>query len=271
MGFFKALFLGILQGLTEFLPVSSSGHLKLAEYYLKVSESTGGSFDVFVHLGTLVAVMIYFRSTLWDMIQALMVWKPQVNQQKHRHNRLLIVYLIISTLVTGIIYLIFKDTLDSLFTNAKPMFVAFMLLITGVLLFISDYIKSTPIPAFSMGFIRSVIIGLGQGIAIIPGISRSGTTIAVSLMCGVKRKDAAHYSFLLSIPAIIAANLSVFKDIKALDKHMIFSYFVGFIASAIAGYAVIALLMNLIRQNKLKYFAFYCWAVGLIVILISVL
>ena len=270
MGFFKAILLGLIQGLTEFLPVSSSGHLKLMQYFLKTTEEAGGTFDIFLHLGTLLAVLIYFRKTILDLITSLFYWKNPIDHPQHRYNRLLILYLGIATLVTGVFYFIFKDGLDSLFANMKPGLVALMLIITGALLYISDLMHGNGIPANSMGWVRSVIIGLGQGIAIIPGISRSGTTIAVSLFTGIKRKDAAQFSFLLSIPAILGANLSVYSELSNLKVSQFFVYLAGFLAAAVSGYAVISLLIGLIRRNKLKYFAYYCWALAITVFIILV-
>lgn len=270
MGFFKAILLGLVQGLTEFLPVSSSGHLKLMQYFLKTTEEAGGTFDIFVHLGTLLAVVIYFRKTILDLICSLFHWKNPIDHPQHRYNRLMILYLGIATLVTGLFYLLLQDSLDALFANMKPGMVAAMLIITGALLYVSDLMHGNGIPANSMGWVRSVIIGLGQGIAIIPGISRSGTTIAVSLFTGIKRKDAAQFSFLLSIPAILGANISVFKEISHLKAGHFLVYIAGLMAAALSGYAVISLLIGLIRRNKLKYFAYYCWALAITVFIILV-
>ena len=270
MGFLKAILLGLVQGLTEFLPVSSSGHLKLMQYFLKTTETAGGTFDIFLHLGTLLAVLVYFRVMIWDLISSLFHWKNPVDHPKHRYNRLLVLYLGIATVVTGVFYLVFKDTLDSLFAEMKPGLIAVMLIITGALLYISDLIHTNDIPANSMGVGRSMMIGLAQGIAIIPGISRSGTTIAVSLFSGIKRKDAAQFSFLLSIPAILGANISVFSELSSLKAEHLFVYLAGFFAAAVSGYAVISLLIGLIRRNKLKYFAYYCWALAVTVFIILV-
>ncbi len=268
MGIFKAALLGIVQGLAEFLPISSSGHLKLAQILLHTQESGGAAFDIFLHLGTLVAVLIYFRKTLWSLVVSLFRWRKSLDNQVHYHNRLWILYLGISTLITGVFYLVFQDFLDRLFENPNPLLIALMLSITGLLVFISDKIKDCRIPASSMGVMRSIIIGLGQGVAIIPGISRSGTTIAVSLMTGVKRKDAAHYSFLLSIPAILGANLKELSALSSLHPTLILPYLVGFICAAVSGYAVISLLIGIIRQSKLKYFSYYCWLIALITVFI---
>lgn len=271
MGFIKAALLGIIQGLTEFLPISSSGHLKLAQILFKTQESAGSAFDIFLHLGTLVAVLIYYRKVIWSLVVSLFRWRNGLDNQVHYHNRLWIAYLLVSTFCTGVFYLLFKDYLDSLFANPNPLLIAVNLSITGILIYISDHIKDCRIPASSMGLMRSIFIGLGQGVAIVPGISRSGTTIAVSLITGVKRKDAAQYSFLLSIPAILGANLSEIETLRSLNGSDFLNYFTGFMCAAISGYAVIALLINFIRQSKLKYFSYYCWMVALTTLIIVII
>ena len=268
MGFFKAILLGIIQGLAEFLPISSSGHLKLAQYFLHTEEAAGSEFDIFLHLGTLVAVLIYFRKEIWALCISLFKLKNNLDNQVHYHNRLWILYLGLSTATTLVFYLVFQDWLDKLFDKPNPLIIALMLSITGLIVFISDKVKNCRIPAFSMGFIRSVIIGLGQGIAIIPGISRSGTTIAVSLFCGIKRKDAARYSFLLSTPAILGANLKELSSFKELQSSELAIYLAGFVSAAVVGYAVISLLISFIQNSKLKYFSYYCWALALVTVLI---
>ncbi|MDP2173263.1 MAG: undecaprenyl-diphosphate phosphatase [Candidatus Cloacimonadaceae bacterium] len=260
MNFFTSILMGILQGLTEFLPVSSSGHLVLAGHLFGIKED-GNIFEVFLHLGTLMAVLIYFRKTLWDLVVSLTSWRGTLRSQVHRHNRLILLYLIIATIGTSIIYLLFGDFFKSLYD--KPMVVAFMLLITGSVVFISDYVKTGSIPSNSMGIIRALIIGLAQGLAIIPGLSRSGATIGTSLYCGLKRKDAAYFSFLLSIPAILAANISEFGALRQLETKQFSIYLGGFLASFAVGYLVMSILIQLIQQNKLKYFAYYCWFIGL--------
>lgn len=262
MNFLQAIFLGIVQGLTEFIPVSSSGHLVLTQHFFGMESSDSITFEIFMHLGTLLAVLIFFRKQIWELIRSLFCWKPNLDSEPHRQNRALIVYLIVATFVTGIFYLIFKDMLKQAYQY--PLFVSFMLLITGAMIFASDFVKNTSTPASGTGFLKSALIGLAQGFAIIPGISRSGATITASLFCGMKRKDAAHFSFLLSIPAILAANLSELPALMALDANVLGIYLAGFLASFLAGYLVIAVLIRLIQAGSLKYFAYYVWAVALL-------
>ncbi len=266
MNIISSILLGILQGFTEFLPISSSGHLVLAQYFFGIADNEGTLFEIFLHLGSLFAVLVFFRKRLWDLLVSLLSWKNTLKNQTHRHNRNLIMYLIISTCATGVIYVLFGDAIESLYS--RPLIVAIMLLITGAIVFVSDYIKSSDIPSSQMGLVRSAIIGIMQGVAIIPGISRSGSTIAVSLFTGIKRREAAEFSFLLSIPAILGANLVNLDKFKELSMSQLGIYIGGFIAAFLAGYVVIAFLIQLISNAKLKYFSFYCWGVGLISIVL---
>ena len=268
MNLLQSIFLGIVQGLTEFLPVSSSGHLVLLQRFLRLEMGADVAFEVFLHLGTLLAVLIYFRKLILDLALALFKWRDSPQNQAHRYNRALIMYILAATLGTGLIYLIFGDWFESLYD--QPLIVAFMLLVTGAIVFASDYMKGGSIPSVSMGLTRSVIIGLVQGLAIIPGISRSGSTIGASLFCGLKRKDAASFSFLLSIPAILAANLKEFKVFASLQPSQFFIYLGGFVSAFGVAWLVISLLINMVQRGNLKYFAYYCWGVGVLSIILLV-
>ncbi len=260
MSFLSSILLGIMQGLTEFLPISSSGHLVLAQHFWGLEDTGDTLFEIFLHLGTLLAVLVFFRRKIWALIVSLAKWRNTVQNQEHRHNRNLLLYLAVASVVTGAVYLAAGDWLESLFS--RPLIVACMLLATGAVVYASDLVKSSKTPSAEMGLIRSSVIGLIQGIAIIPGISRSGSTIAGALFTGVKRSDAAEFSFLLSIPAILGANLVSLEKFRELDKGQTGIYLAGFAAAFIAGYLVISFLIRLIQQAKLKYFAYYCWLAG---------
>lgn len=262
MTFLQSIFLGLIQGLAEFLPISSSGHLVLARELLGMQSPENVTFEVFLHLGTLFAVLVYYRKTIFELTKSIFYWKDTAQNQHHRYNRQLILYLILATLATGAIYLSLGSYLEAMFQ--KPLVVAFMLLITGGLVFASDYIKEGYINSNAMGWPRAIFIGLMQGIAIIPGISRSGSTISASLFTGIKRSDAASFSFLLSILAILAANVKEAKHLQALNAKMMLIYLSGMIVAFIVGYFMIFILINLIQKSKLKYFAYYCWIAGLL-------
>lgn len=267
----NAIILGIVQGLTEFLPISSSGHLVLYQHFFSKSAALGTdiTLEVFLHLGSLFAVIIYFRREILELIQSLFHWKRTFDSSRHFRNRMVIFYLIISTVFTGVVYLLFGKEIVAVF--ARPLTVSLLLAVTGIIIYLSDLAKNTEIPMSGMGVIRSALIGLGQGFAMLPGISRSGTTIATSLFCGIRRADAARYSFLLSIPAILAANVGEFKSITELQPQFLLNYILGALAAFVSGYLVISFLIRLIKSAKLKYFAFYCWFVAAVSIALIVL
>jgi len=258
----KAIILGIIQGLTEFIPVSSSGHLVFANYFLGF-EIKDISFDIVVHIGTALAVIIYFRKDLLKLISALYNYKS--TEERDVNNRKILFYLAISTLITGIIGITFKDWIESIFHN--PMFAAFMLLITGMILFIADTFEVNKIKnSGEMGWIRAVLIGLGQAFAILPGISRSGTTITMGIITGLDKEEVARYSFLLSLPAILGAALLSVRKFSQIETGHIVGYILGGIAAFFAGYWVIGVLLNIIKKRKLKVLAVYCWVIAFVVI-----
>ncbi len=266
MSFLSAVFLGILQGLTEFLPVSSSGHLVLAQHFFGIEPGSDTLFEVFLHLGTLLAVLVFFRRRVWELLVSLFSWRKTLRHQAHRRNRNVILYLLCATLATGLLYLLLGDFFEALYS--QPLIVALMLLVTGLIVFVSDHLRSGYIIASNMGIPRSLFVGLLQGISIIPGISRSGTTITGSLLAGLKRREAAEFSFLLSIPAILGANLVNFSQFTQLGWNEFGTYLGGFAAAFGVAYLVIGALLELISRAKLKYFAFYCWSVGVCCILL---
>ena len=255
----KAIILGIIQGLTEFLPVSSSGHLVLAQHFMHYQKSDI-SFEIVLHLGSLLAVLIFFRKDIIEL--AVAPFRFSNRNEKNKGDLRSLLYLIVATLITGVLGYLLKDKFESMFN--VPILASIMLVITGFILFFSDKISNTNISMEKMGIKRSLLIGLGQTFAIIPGISRSGTTIAVSIFNGIKRADAAKFSFLLSIPAILGANISEFSAIAHLDKQNMLQYFSGAAAAFISGYLVIAFLISIVKKQKLKLFSIYCWIIAII-------
>jgi undecaprenyl-diphosphatase len=260
MSFLNAIFLGILQGLTEFLPVSSSGHLVLAQHFLHLDTAANLTFDVMLHFGSLLAVIIYFKRDIYNLVASLFHWSS--NSSRDSSNHWYVLYFIVATIVTGAIGFTFKDFFEAQF--GSPYIVSCMLIVTGILIYISDLVPSSQRRIEHMGLFRAILIGLGQAVAIMPGISRSGTTISVSLFSGIRREDAARFSFLLSIPAILGASLSEYKNILNLDISQLWIYVGGVVSAFVSGYLVIALLLEIIRNKRLRYFSFYCWAVALV-------
>ena len=258
MSIVDALIMGLVQGLTEFLPVSSSGHLVIAKHLLGGVKDTGILFEVLLHFGTLLAVLFYFRQDILSLLRAFLP-SSDVSDEARRDSRKLAYMVIAGTIPTVVIALLFKDLFESLFTSVRV--VSIMLLVTGLLLFLSDKMKITS--GKKIGAKDAIIIGTVQGLAIIPGISRSGSTIATGLFRGIKGEDAATFSFLLAIPAILGAVVLHVKDISVMESVDVLPYFVGVATAAISGFLSIKLLMKVVAGRNLKFFAFYCWIVGL--------
>ena len=253
-----ALILGLVQGFTEFLPISSSGHLVLARHFLGGVRETGILFEILLHLGTLMAVFVYFRRELSSLVLSL-TSLGAMSDDDRSSGRKTVIAVIAGTMPTVVIALLFKDKFESLFESVTA--VSLMLLVTGLLLFLSDMMKDRKRSNITIK--DALIIGTVQGFAIIPGISRSGSTIAAGIFRGVKGEGAATYSFLLSIPAILGAVVLHAKDLNALPSGSLAPYMVGVAASAISGFLGITVLMKIVSGRKLKFFAFYCWVVGI--------
>lgn len=260
MSYLESIILGLIQGLTEFLPVSSSGHLVLAQNLFGVNES-GISFEIIVHLGSLLAVLIFFYKDIFVLIKSLSKIFSSNKTQEDKSNLMIISYLLFATIVTAILGLIFKDYFTSLYD--MPLVVAGMLIFTGIILYLSDITPEGNIETKNIGFFRAIFIGLGQALAIIPGISRSGTTIAFSLFAKMKRSHAARFSFLLSIPAILGAAVLDMGEMSSLNVHQTTVYLSGAVAAFVSGFAVIAILIKLIQKKQLKFFSFYCWMIAI--------
>lgn len=258
MGLFQAILLGLLQGATEFLPISSSGHLVLAERLLNVG-TDDIIFDVFVHLGTFVAVVVYFRREIRDIIVGLWKWLLR-KDNPNREEASLGGYIAIGTIPAVIVGAAFKGHIEAAFQS--PVFASAMLLCTGLILLSTRLAMSKERKVRSRS---SFIIGCAQAIAMLPGISRSGTTISAGLFLGISKEKAATFSFLLALPAIFGATLIELKE--ALDTgvgaFMLLKYLLGTIAAALFGYLCIALLLEVIRKGKFDYFGYYCLAIGL--------
>ncbi|MEE8575779.1 MAG: undecaprenyl-diphosphate phosphatase [candidate division Zixibacteria bacterium] len=251
MTYFDAIILGILQGLTEFLPVSSSGHLVLTQALLEVKQP-GVSFEVIVHLGTLVSVLVYFRAKLWLLIQS--VYKREMSEERR-----IIGFLILGTIPAGLAGLLFKDFFESAFSS--PFLTSTMLIVTGVILLATRLRK---MPNGDLKRTSTILIGLGQAMAIMPGISRSGSTIAVGLLAGVKPALVAEFSFLLAIPAIGGAALLNFDELISTDVEFLGPYLVGAVCAFLTGLVAVYLVLAAIKRGRFEWFAYYCFAAGAI-------
>jgi undecaprenyl-diphosphatase len=255
MNLFDAILLGALQGATEFLPVSSSGHLVLAQHLLGGISQPGIVFDVTLHVGTLLAIAVYF----WSDVRGLCTCLWRRDQQAVIERRLLAL-LAVGSIPTGIIGLVFKDQVEGMFEN--PLLVAAMLLVTGTLLFIADRYRPGTRREGSLTVTDALLTGIAQGAAIIPGISRSGSTIVALLLRGVSGETAARFSFLLSIPAVAGATLLSLRDAGQLSTNELPTYLAGAGAAFLVGLLAIHLLLGVLRRRRLGWFAVYCWLLG---------
>ena len=269
MDIIQAIIIGIVQGLTEFLPISSSAHLVFIQHILNVEQTL--SFDVLLHLGTLLAVFGYFIKDIIAMLKAFFgsiadIFKGQFkNGIKEDSYKKLAWMVLIGTIPVGLVGVIFEDVVEATFKSL--MIPGILLIVTGVLLYVSQRINVENKNVEDMGLKETIIVGISQGLAILPGLSRSGTTISAGLLAGLNKEFAARFSFLLSIPAILGATLIQLHNISlGFDSNMS-AYILGFIAAAISGYLAISLLLKLIKEKNLDGFAYYCWIVGAIVLI----
>lgn len=258
MTILQAVFLGALQGIAEFLPVSSSGHLALAAHFMNLSE-VPLLFDVCLHLATLFAVLVVFRRRIAELL--LTVWRYAVRKplESDKAEGRLILALITATLVTAVIGFSIKDVVETL----PPFWISCALVCTGLVLFFSGRYQSKKAPA-EPGILQGLIIGAAQGIGVIPGISRSGSTISAALLCGIDRKKAGEFSFLLAIPAILAAFILEVKDADTLIGTVsAVSLAAGMLSSFVVGLASLKFLLALINRGRLGWFAFYLVPMGI--------
>ena len=273
MDIIQGIIIGIVQGLTEFLPVSSSAHLVFIQNILGVESSL--AFDTFLHLGSLLAVLWFFRA---DIIKMILSWIDSVLdifQGRFREGlyddayKRLAWYVILATIPVALVGVLFEDAVEGLFAGALYV-PAFFLFVTGTILYLSQRMTSGNINLKNISAKESVFMGLGQACAILPGLSRSGTTIAAGLVIGLDKEFAAKFSFILSIPAIFGAFVVQVKDIGgAMDANFL-PIVLGFIAAFIAGYAAIKWMLELIQKRSLDIFAYYCWIVGIVVFIGSI-
>lgn len=275
MFYLYTAFLGLVQGIAEFLPISSSGHLSLLQNFfgLKSAEETNLFLDVLLHLGTLISVFIYYRHDLMDMIREFIrgcgaLVHPIEGEIHPPAARRMVLLIIVGTLPLFIVLPI-KGYIDNLYGN--NWFIACALLATGFLLFFSDRIAHGKKTERSATLLDAVLIGCSQALATVPGLSRSGSTISAALLLGCRREFAVRFSFLLSIPAVIGANILTLVDAiqVGIDWKLMPAYLLGVVVSAVAGYFAIRLVNMLSNRGKFGNFAYYCWGVGLVALILT--
>ncbi len=265
MDILTAIVLGIVQGLTEFLPVSSSGHLVIFQKLIMPLQDTSYEllFDITVHFGTLIAVVMYFFSDIKQIIRSFIkpICKPATIPAVFAGDVYfrIAIYLLVSTSITGVIGVLFRERIESFFDN--PSLVAVCLIFTGALLVVSERLTPQSKTLDSFHLPDALLLGLFQSFALLPGISRSGMTIAVALMLGFIQKDAARYSFLLAVPAIVGAFVLAMADLlrTGIESTWILPLMVGLVSAAISGVLAIKLILLVLRNRKLYVFSIYCW------------
>ena len=287
MSLIESIILGIIQGIAEFLPISSSGHLAIFKKIFGLSD-VGLTYDILLHAGTLIAVFIVYWKDIWELIKEGLgivadffknvgrffsnIGKDNKKDYLKVINtpyRRFVMFVIVSTIPTGIMGVVFK----SVFNLDSPTLIVpgIGLLITGLMLFMVDEIPAGSKTPKEMTYKNALIIGIAQGIATLPGISRSGTTLTVGVINGLERKFAVKYSFIMSIPAILGACVLDLKDLfapeNAIPTTELIYYFIGAAVACVVGFICIKTLLILYKNRKMKYFSYYCFVAGIIAII----
>lgn len=286
MNLFESIFLGFIQGVAEFLPVSSSGHLAIFKNFFGLKD-VGLTFDLMLHLGTLVAVFIVYWTDIWELIKegiaiiadscknVARFCGNKFKGANHEYEKIVstpyrkfVMLIIISTIPTAIIGFIFKGIFNM--DNPSLIVPGIALLITGLMLSIVDEIPNGGRTPENTTYGNATIIGIAQGIATLPGISRSGTTLTIGLLNGLDRSFAVKYSFIMSIPAILGANIlevkEMFDPANRISSQEFIYYLIGTAVAAVVGYICIKTMLVVVRNKKMKYFSYYCFAMGVIAI-----
>ena len=275
MSYFEAIILGLVQGLAEFLPISSSGHLALLQQAFGIHEDKVLLFAVLLHVGTLISVFIVYWKDIWELIVELCLTIRDLCTGKglrlaERPIRKLGVMIIVATIPTAIIGLVFSDFFDSLYNSVIPIGVG--LIITGFLLIFAEKKGEGNRGIQQMNFRNAIFIGLVQGVAICPGISRSGSTLFGSLICNLDRKFAVKFVFLISIPSILGS--AVLEAPAALEAGVtaaeVGPVLVGMLVAAVSGLIAIKTMIKIVSDKKLSYFSYYVWVLGLFVVLYGI-
>lgn len=273
MGYISAVLMGVLQGVAEFLPISSSGHLALFQRFFAVEnyEETQMFFTVLLHLGTLISVFVYYWHDILDMIREFFLAIGDLLHAKQRRGRPAptpparrMVLLIVVSILPLFLILPIKDAVEEAMSNVT--FVALALIVTGCILYLSDQMAKGRKNARTATVADALLVGCAQAVGTLPGISRSGITISAGLLRGFERSFAVRFSFLMSLPAILGANILTLKDAleAGIDLTQLPVYLVGTLVAAVVGYFAIHLVNLLADKGKFGAFAWYCWGAGLI-------
>ena len=265
----KFILLAVIQGISEVLPISSSGHLQIVQEILGMDTSSL-TVSIFLHLGSLVAMIVFYRKLVFSTVgnAAKYVFKSSERNDTNKNALKLLFMIVIACIPAGLIGVLFKSKIESIFANT--IFIGTNLIITGCLLFLQKYIKGKK-TLDTMNWLDAIIIGLFQAIGILPGISRSGITTIGGKVSKLQDEDAINFAFLLFIPVTLGTGLlevvDIIKGDLVLSSNDILLYIVGIIISGLVTYIALSLLLKIIKKGKLHYFAYYCFAVGLAVII----
>lgn len=274
----QAAIMGLVQGLTEFLPVSSSGHLVLAKLLLGAQTDTSALFEILLHVGTLAAVVIIYYRDVWNLIKEgvlliadCFLWLFRKKQFALYPERKMVLMILLVSIPTALLGLVMEAFLEDIFLSSA-LAVGLALLVTGTVLLLISKIPAGHKKIEKMKTRDALFIGVVQGIATIPGISRSGSTISAGLFCGLDKEFAIRFSFLMSIPAILGAAVLKLTKISAADLALnVGPYLLGMVVAALVGYLCIRWLLNLLKKNQFHYFGYYCLAIGCIAVIWSIL
>tara|TARA_S200000501_G_scaffold339840_1_gene347826 strand:+ start:20736 stop:21500 length:765 start_codon:yes stop_codon:yes gene_type:complete len=250
---FEALFLGIIQGLTEFLPISSSGHLILAQEIIGVKQ-IGNELEVLVHMGTLISIIIIYRKDIQSLLFSI----------QKKNTQFYLICLIIASVPAAFCGLMLKDMISPLFENVISVGIA--LIVTGIVLCLSSFVKKKRVK--NQTLFLYFMIGCAQAIAIIPGISRSGITISVALFLGLQPKEASRFSFLLAIPVIFGAGILTFFDVTGNSQIPVSSSVIAFLSAFVVGLLSLSWLIRWLESGKFYYFGIYCFLIGLLTLVL---
>lgn len=274
MTYLSAIFLGIIQGLAEFLPISSSGHLAFFQTFFGLAdvEQENLFFDVLLHLGTLVAVCVAYRAEIGELLHELaaMFSGSKGGRRANIPARRMIFLLIVATLPL-LLVLPVKSKVEGLYYNT--FFIGFAFIVTGILLAVSDRFRNGSKTERNATVVDALVVGIGQALAVVPGLSRSGTSITAGLSRGFDREFAVRFSFLLSIPAVVGANLLSLIDAigEGIDWSLMPMYLVGMVVAGVCGYAAIRLLRYITNKGRFGGFAYYCWGAGIVTLILSMI
>ena len=265
----KFILLAVIQGISEVLPISSSGHLQIVQEILGMDTSSL-TVSIFLHLGSLVAMIVFYRKLIFSIIgnSAKYVFKASERNETNKNALKLLFMIVIACIPAGLIGILFKSKIESIFANT--IFIGINLIITGCLLFLQKYIKGKK-TLYTMNWLDAIVIGLFQAIGILPGISRSGITTIGGKVSKLQDEDAINFAFLLFIPVTLGTGLlevvDIIKGDLVLSSNDILLYIVGIIVSGLVTYIALSLLLKIIKKGKLHYFAYYCFAIGLAVVI----